>query len=334
LFIFDRPHDHFTRAGVGAEGGLVSGYSKKVMRMNTCKIAGLVVATVLALAPRAGAQPGILAGGISLDRPEPVKGAPYSGEAITEISQAAAGKKTTLRTTTRIYRDGEGRERREATLDPATGRAADPQSTPTVYIFDPVAGASYMLNVLQHSAIRMPIPGSAAIRPSGGGLGIQPTIQFSPTPGSSGAGAQVPQVAIQQGNHIEVTGPAGLSPGPPPLPGRASSARVERLEPTMIEGLRAEGTRTTETIRASAASTDAPIEIVTETWTSPELKVPLMNKRSDPRGGEVTYRLTHISRDEPDAKLFDVPSDYAIQEMPSISGGMVTGGVTIGPPPR
>jgi hypothetical protein len=306
------------------------------MRMKTIgKIAGLVLGAVVALAPRAGAQAGIVAGGIALDRPEPVKGAPYSGEAITEISQTAAGKKTTLRTTTRIYRDSEGRERREATLDSATGRAADSQGPPTVYIFDPVAGASYMLNVLQHSAVRMPIPGSAAIRPgSGGGLGIQPTIQFSPTPGSAGAGAQVPQVVIQQGDHLEVTGPAGLSPGPPPLLGRASSTRVERLEPTMIEGLRAEGTRTTETIPAHAASTDGPVEIVTEMWTSPELKVTLTNRHSDPRGSEVAYRLTHISRDEPDAKLFEVPSDYAIQEMPSISGGMVTSGVTIGPGPR
>jgi hypothetical protein len=310
-----------------------------VMRMNTFRrIAWLVAGAAVAFLPPAEAQVGVDLGAIAANRGEPVKGAPYSGEAIIETSQTLAdGNKITRTTTTRVYRDSEGRERREESLDPQTGRGADPQRAPTVFIFDPVAGASYMLNVLQHSAMRMPIvqPPAIALGARDGGAGFGPTIQFTPVPGAAGAGAQIPQIIIQQGNHIELTGPGGpagpvgfASPDPAPR-------RVERLEPMTIEGLRAEGARTTETIPANRVGNGAPFDIVTESWTSPELKVELVNRHSDPRTGEVTYRLTNLSRSEPDHALFEVPSDYAIQEIPSISGGLVPSGVSVGGrPPR
>src|SRR5687768_13426966 len=42
------------------------------------------------------------------------KGAPYSAEAVTEfVQQLADGNRIVRRTTTRLYRDGEGRTRRE-----------------------------------------------------------------------------------------------------------------------------------------------------------------------------------------------------------------------------
>jgi len=323
---------------------LVSRYSEKAMRMHTFRrmawlgMTWLVAGAAMAFLPRAEAQVGIVMGGISANPGEPVKGAPYSGEAIIETSQTLAdGSKITHTTTTRRYRDSEGRERREETLDPQTGRGADPQRPPTVFIFDPVGGASYMLNVLQHSAVRMPIVRPPAIALGGnagaGGAGFGPTIQFTPAPGAAGAGAQIPQIVIQQGNHIELTGPGGpagpvgfASPDPAPR-------RVELLEPMTIEGMRAEGTRTTETVPANTVGNGAPFDIVTESWTSPELKIELLNRHSDPRTGEVIYRLTKISRSEPDHALFEVPSDYTIQDMPSISGGLVPSGVTVGTRP-
>ena len=38
----------------------------------------------------------------------------------------------------------------------------------------------------------------------------------------------------------------------------------------------------------------------------------ILSKRSDPRFGESTYRVTNIVRSEPDAALFQIPSDYTI----------------------
>jgi hypothetical protein len=51
-------------------------------------------------------------------------------------------------------------------------------------------------------------------------------------------------------------------------------------------------------------------------WISPELKTVVMSKRSDPRIGEQTFRLTNITRAEPDPSLFSVPSDFKVIEGP------------------
>ena len=66
-----------------------------------------------------------------------------------------------------------------------------------------------------------------------------------------------------------------------------------------IEGVRAEGTRTTMTIPAGQIGNELPINIVSERWFSPDLKVLVMSRQSDPRFGETTYRLTNLSRAEP-----------------------------------
>ena len=76
--------------------------------------------------------------------------------------------------------------------------------------------------------------------------------------------------------------------------------------------LRALGTRRTTTIAAGAIGNELPIEIVSEEWTSPDLKVLVMTERRDPRLGTSTYRLVNIIRAEPDRYLFEVPSDYTL----------------------
>ena len=40
-----------------------------------------------------------------------------------------------------------------------------------------------------------------------------------------------------------------------------------------------------------------------------------MSKTSDPRTGETTYRLTNISRQEPLRSLFEIPSDYTVEDI-------------------
>ena len=60
----------------------------------------------------------------------------------------------------------------------------------------------------------------------------------------------------------------------------------------------------------------APIEIVSETWYSPELHTMVLRKHSDPRVGETTFRLTDIKRNEPDASLFQAPAGTKISVEP------------------
>jgi TonB family protein len=89
---------------------------------------------------------------------------------------------------------------------------------------------------------------------------------------------------------------------------------TERFNNQLIEGVVCEGTRKLTTIPVGAIGNDRPIETVSETWYSPELSMIILSKRSDPRFGESTYRVTKIDRREPESALFQVPHDYTIKE--------------------
>ena len=98
----------------------------------------------------------------------------------------------------------------------------------------------------------------------------------------------------------------------------SNDVKKEDLGKQDIEGVVAEGTRTTVTIPAGEIGNERPIEIVSERWYSPELQLVVMTRHSDPRTGETTYKLTNINRTEPAKSLFEVPSDYTIKEGPGI----------------
>ncbi len=105
---------------------------------------------------------------------------------------------------------------------------------------------------------------------------------------------------------------AGRPSGPPPF--KPASGKTEALGKQTIEGVEAEGTRSTLTIPTGQIGNDRPIEIVSERWESPELQVVVLSKHKDPRLGETTYRLTSINRGEPARSLFEVPADYTVVE--------------------
>ncbi|MCI0335937.1 MAG: energy transducer TonB [Acidobacteria bacterium] len=93
-------------------------------------------------------------------------------------------------------------------------------------------------------------------------------------------------------------------------------SKTESLGKQTIDGVEAEGTRVVETIPAGAIGNERPIEIIREHWYSPELQMVVLTRSVDPRAGETTMRLTNINRSEPDATLFQVPSDYTVFETP------------------
>lgn len=219
-----------------------------------------------------------------------VKGTPYKAEAVTELTQTLAdGNRIVRKTTAAVYRDGEGRTRREATLA-AIGPLVAHDAPRLVFINDPVAGTSYVLEPDSRTARKLPSfsghePGRWK-RPEG----------EKPTEGGPGPGGHIGW------------GREG---------GKGSWARqTENLGTQTIEGMEATGTRTTVTIPAGAIGNDKPIAIVSERWFSPELQVVVQSVHRDPRFGETTYRLTGISRGEPEKALFEVPSDYTVKEGP------------------
>ena len=118
-------------------------------------------------------------------------------------------------------------------------------------------------------------------------------------------------------------------PVPPPLPPQVMTGKMgelvmndqaqiatEDLGSKNIEGVQANGTRTTRTIPAGQIGNDKPISIVTEVWISPDLQTVVYSKRSDPRMGEQIFSLTNIVRGQPDPSLFTIPADFKIVKGP------------------
>ena len=108
-------------------------------------------------------------------------------------------------------------------------------------------------------------------------------------------------------------GPAATRALPAAAGVRSAAPRTESLGTMQVDGVLAEGTRTTITIEQGAIGNVAPIDIVNERWYSPELRTVVLSRRSDPRFGDTTYRLENIVRAEPAPELFRVPADYKVE---------------------
>jgi len=101
--------------------------------------------------------------------------------------------------------------------------------------------------------------------------------------------------------------------GEPPAGPDQANVTTEQLGTRTILGLQAQGTRVTRTIPAGQIGNAKPISVVTERWVSTDLQIPLSMSHSDPMMGTMTTTVTSVSRGEPDASLFQVPSDYKIE---------------------
>ena len=257
-----------------------------------------------------------------------VKGAPYSAEAVTETIQTLAdGNRIVNRITSQVYRDSEGRTRREQTLKGLGILGAGEEPLQTIFINDPVAGVTYALDSRSHTAHKS-VPFRFEL---GGKPGVEGQhFDLKVTPGTATVAGTTRSLIL--------TTPMGAGPTTAPLPppdpdhftmrteaGGVASYTFKRMGPNpnevkeqlgkqIIEGVEAEGTRTTVTIPAGEIGNERPIEIVNERWYSPELQLMVMTRQSDPRTGETTYKLTNINRTEPAKSLFEVPSGYTVKE--------------------
>src|SRR2546429_2684156 len=89
---------------------------------------------------------------------KPIKGAPYSAEAVTETTQVLGdGNRIVNRSTATLYRDSEGRTRREQTLKSIGGVTSGALPLQTIMISDPVAGVSYSLDPGSRTAQKRPM---------------------------------------------------------------------------------------------------------------------------------------------------------------------------------
>jgi len=217
-----------------------------------------------------------------------VKGAPFSATASSQTTQTlqdGTTNGTTINRTTSsvLYRDSQGRSRREVTLSGFGPLQTSGKARTMITISDPVAGAHYFLDAEQKVAHKM--------TPHSGGTGGA----------SSNGKAQVFQQKMQKRMAKEEA---------------SGEVKKESLGTQVIKenGLNAEGTRITRTIPAGQIGNDKPIQIVFERWYSPDLQIVVKSTRTDPRFGTTSYVLTNVQRAEPAAALFTVPSDYTVKE--------------------
>lgn len=237
------------------------------------------------------------------------KGAPYSGEAINEFVQTLPdGNRIARKTVTKTYRDSEGRTRREQTITNWTNGT----ETTTIMIGDPVAGLSFVLEPETRTAYRETQIVATAVTPGEPAAGAGARGGGPGGRGAAGVRSYGPDGAVVTAvpTPAPSAGGGGMAGVKVPEPG----ATTEQLGQKMIEGLQAEGTRTTTIIPAGAIGNEQPIKVISEQWFSADLQVLVSTRHSDPRSGETVYRLVNIVRGEQDRTLFEVPADYTIKE--------------------
>ena len=215
-----------------------------------------------------------------------VKGKPFSALQLATGSLA------------HIYRDSAGRTRIERPVLRRSDGTGDPPIV--VEILDPVAGCQYTLDTQNHIAHRvkaMPFPENAAT----GELTLERAallrriIQFPPLPPLH-----------------PLPGSEARSVGITAYPRGSKNVTEENLGTQRIEGVVAQGYRSTTLMPSRSTDDAATMPYVYESWVSPEIDEFVLTKTSDPRTGQSIHRLTHIVVGEPDPALFRPPADYQI----------------------
>ena len=205
-----------------------------------------------------------------------VTGAPYTAMAVTETKQTLAdGNTIDRKVQSTIYRDTQGRTRRETTFTGAGPLTTSGQPRSLVVIHDPVASTAYILHPDKKTAEQLPGPRNG------------------------------PQKANNMQNRFEARIQEEIANG---------TLKKDDLGTQAINGIPAQGTRYTRTIPAGQVGNANPILIITEQWYSPELQIIVKSTRTDPRFGETIYMLTNVQKTEPAASLFAVPSDYTVTQ--------------------
>lgn len=205
-----------------------------------------------------------------------VTNAPYSGTAVIESTQTLTdGNTIDRKTQSTVYRDSQGRTRRDTTFTGAGPLAASGQPRSVSMIHDPVAGTSYILHTDKKTAEQLPAH-----------------------PGAPRNGANLQ-------NKFEARIQEEIANG---------TLKKEDLGTQSIGGISTQGTRYTKIIPAGQIGNANAITVVNEQWYSPDLQVIVKSTRTDPRIGTTTYTLSNIQRTEPAASLFTVPSDYTVTQ--------------------
>ena len=198
-----------------------------------------------------------------------VTGIPLTAQIVlTHQNTLSDGNQISRTTQTTLYRDSQGRTRREMTVDAATPATASVKHT-IIMINDPVSGKRYMLDPTNKTAREMPSP-------------------HGPRDHADRQAADILKKTLSK------------------------DVQRDQLGTKTISGYEASGEKVTRTIAAGEIGNQKPMEVVTERWFSGDLQLPVLIVHTDPMMGTATTKVTSVTRGEPDASLFQVPSDYKL----------------------
>lgn len=279
-----------------------------------------------------------------------VKNAPYSAEIISErLQRLGDGNQIINRSRLKNYRDGEGRTRTEV-VD-GEGRVG------TITIHDPVAGTRWLLHPGKKHAIRIaPSPeiaraaaaqARAAAEKARGSVeharraaaeartkidqlrqdGKLPDARSIVTEARRGAHPTEVRIRVAEPGATRLAATREMSAQIGPMivgamgDSKWAAQTVTRdLGTRDFSGVRARGQQRSYEIPAGELGNRDPITVSSETWTSPELQLMVYHKHSDPRTGELVYRLEGLKREEPAPELFTVPPDYQSRDSVVVTG--------------
>ena len=267
-----------------------------------------------------------------------VKNSPFSADAVSESVQTLAdGNRIVRSSTSKLYRNSEGRFRREMFGGSGGGFGSLYTVGQGVTILDPVGGFRYMIDPELRTTRQFTITPRSEVKVLTGvndkiRAELKAAAAAQQASGSGESRGSVSQAALAEKIRAEVDAAAagGMGSAVQTIVGSGTGfsgvfvagsrskweTRTEELGTQNIEGVDAEGTRTITTIPAGAIGNELPIEITYEKWYSRELQLVVMSKHNDPRYGEQTYRLTNINRSEPDPSLFTPPQGYRLVTEP------------------
>ncbi len=241
-----------------------------------------------------------------------VKNLPFSADEVSESVQTLADGNRIVRSSTgKIYRNGEGRVRREHSGGTGGMLGSFYTTAPNISLFSPADGQNILLDLKEKTAKVRELTQA------------QRELVIVEREKASTEEARAKTVDLLRQQPVIVTGTGaggtgfaatatGVGPGFAYSTGGGGryETRTVELGTRDFEGVSAEGTRRITTIPAGAIGNEMPIETVYERWYSKELGMVVYSRNTDPRFGEQTYRLTNIIRAEPDPSLFSIPTGY------------------------
>jgi hypothetical protein len=261
-------------------------------RVGSLAFSGLAL-SVLSVAARAedaaipDCPPSASSGGPALVQSAPnnvrlVTGAPYSALGTSQtVTTLPDGNRVVRQNTIRLWRDSSGRTRSEFALSSIGGPTPLEVNATVTVIDDPSTRERHML------------------QPNGRVV----TVPIAPC-------------RVLASNEPDLTvGP----PRPAGLPLKVSPP--VKLGERQLDGETVAGSRVEATIPAGAVGNDRPIKMSAEQWYGKDLQVVVEATYRDPRTGETRYKLREIRRNEPDAKLFEVPAAGQAAPVGDVPGG-------------